>query len=159
MQIEEGQILKGKVTGITKFGAFVELEGGVSGLVHISEVSLDYVNDINDHLKINDIVEVKVLPSDKKGKIGLSIKQALKDKMPQGSSERKPFKKREARRERPAPPDFSAPPVEFSFGSSGEELSFEDKLNKFKQASDERMHDIKRSFESKRGTSRRNNNY
>ena len=158
MQVGEGQILKGKVTGITKFGAFVELEGGLSGLVHISEVSLDYVNDINDHLKIGDIVEVKVLPSEKKGKIGLSIKQALKDKLPKAPSDKKPFKKREQRKERSAPPDFSCPPVEFSFASSGEELSFEDKLNKFKQASDERMHDIKRSFESKRGTSRRNNN-
>ena len=158
MQIEEGQILKGKVTGITKFGAFVELDSGVSGLVHISEVSLDYVNDINDHLKIGEIVEVKVLPSEKKGKIGLSIKQALKDKLPQGASEKKPFKKREPKRERSAPPDFSFPPAEVSFGFSGEELSFEDKLNKFKQVSDERMHDIKHSFESKRGTSRRGGN-
>ena len=158
MQVEEGQILKGKVTGITKFGAFVELDGGASGLVHISEVSLDYVNDINEHLKIGDIVEVKVLPSEKKGKIGLSIKQALKDKMPRTSSDKKSFKKREPRRERSAPPDFSCPPVEFSFSSGGEELSFEDKLNKFKQVSDERMHDIKHSFESKRGTSRRGGN-
>lgn len=160
MQIEEGQILKGKVTGITKFGAFVELDSGVSGLVHISEVSLDYVNDINEHLKIGEIVEVKVLPSDKKGKIGLSIKQALKDKNPRGDAEKNSFKKRDFKRERFAAPDFSAPPAEVSFGTSGEDLSFEDKLNRFKQASDERMHDIKRSFESKRGSSRRgNNNY
>lgn len=160
MQIEEGQILSGKVTGITKFGAFVELEGGVSGLVHISEVSLGYVNDINDHIKVGDIVEVKVLPTEKKGKIGLSIKQALKERMPDNRSDKKPFKKREQRRERATAPDFSVPPVEFTFGSYHDDLSFEDKLNKFKQASDEKMHDIKRSFESKRGTSRRNtNNY
>ena len=159
MQIEEGQILKGKVTGITKFGAFVELEGGMSGLVHISEVSLDYVNDINDHLKLGDIVEVKVLPSDKKGKIGLSIKQALKDKMPQGAAEKKPFKKKEFKKERfSAPTDFSVPPAEVSFGSKSDDLSFEDKLNKFKQASDEKMHDIKHSFEAKRGSSRRGGN-
>ena len=160
MQAEEGKILSGKITGITKFGAFVELEGGETGLVHISEISLDYVNDINDHVKIGDVVEVKVLPSEKKGKIGLSIKQALKEKLGIDGKAKKPFKKREPRRERSAPPDFSVQPVEFSFGSSNEDLSFEDKLNKFKQASDERMHDIKRSFESKRGTSRRGgNNY
>lgn len=160
MQVEEGKILQGKITGITKFGAFVELEGGQSGLVHISEISLDYVNDVNDHVKIGDIVEVKVLPSEKKGKIGLSIKQALKEKLGLDSKEKKPFKKREPRRERSAPPDFSVQPVEFSFGFSNDDLSFEDKLNKFKQASDERMHDIKRSFESKRGTSRKGgNNY
>lgn len=160
MQVEEGMILSGKVTGITKFGAFVELEGGVTGLVHISEISLDYVNDINDHVKVGDVVEVKVLPSEKKGKIGLSIKQALKDKLGVPNKEKKPFKKREHKTERSAPPDFSVQPVEVTFGTNTSELSFEDKLNKFKQASDEKMHDIKRSFESKRGTSRRGgNNY
>ena len=128
--------------------------------VHISEISLAYVNEVNDHVKIGDIVEVKVSPSEKKGKIGLSIKQALKEKLGLDSKEKKPFKKREPRRERSAPPDFSVQPVEFSFGFSNDDLSFEDKLNKFKQASDERMHDIKRSFESKRGTSRKGgNNY
>lgn len=158
MQIEEGKIVAGKVTGITKFGAFIELEGGVTGLVHISEIALDYVNDINDHIKIGENVEVKVLPSEKKGKIGLSIKQALKEKMGISDSGKKTFKKRAPGRERSAPPDFSVQPVEFSFVSDSDDMSFEDKLNKFKQASDERMHDIKRSFESKRGTSRRNNN-
>lgn len=160
MQVEEGKIVVGKVTGITKFGAFVELDGGITGLVHISEISLDYVSDINDHIKIGDSVEVKVLPEEKKGKIGLSIKQALKEKLGDNAQSKKTFKKKEARTGRSAPPDFSVQPVEFSFADTGEDLSFEDKLNKFKQASDERMHDIKRSFESKRGTSRRgNNNY
>ena len=156
--VEEGKILTGKITGITKFGAFVELESGETGLVHISEISLDYVNDINDHVKVGDSVEVKVLPSEKKGKIGLSIKQALKEKMGIPSGGKKPFKKREFQSQHSAPPDFSVPPAEISFGTSSETLSFEDKLNKFKQASDERMHDIKRSFESKRGSSRKNNN-
>ena len=156
--VEEGKILAGKVTGITKFGAFVELESGETGLVHISEISLDYVNDINDHIKVGDSVEVKVLPSEKKGRIGLSIKQALKEKMGIPASGKKPFKKRDYQSQRSAPPDFSVQPVEFSFNTPSEDLSFEDKLNKFKQASDERMHDIKRSFESKRGTSRKNNN-
>ena len=157
--VEEGKILTGKVTGVTKFGAFVELEGGETGLVHISEISLDYVNDINDHVKVGDSVEVKVLPSEKKGKIGLSIKQALKEKMGASAGGRKPFKKRDNYSQRnSAPTDFSVPPAEFTFGTSGDDLSFEDKLNKFKQVSDERMHDIKRSFESKRGTSRKNNN-
>ncbi len=157
MQLEEGKIVTGKVTGITKFGAFVELEGGITGLVHISEISLDYVNDINDHIKIGDNVEVKVLPEEKKGKIGLSIKQALKEKLGDSVPAKKPFKKREPRTQRSAPPDFSVQPVEFSFAKDSDDMSFEDKLNKFKQTSDERMHDIKRSFESKRGTSRRGN--
>lgn len=75
MALEVGQIVEGKVTGITNFGAFVELPNGQTGLVHISEVAAEYVKDINQFLKQNDLVKVKVLNLDK-GKIGLSIRQA-----------------------------------------------------------------------------------
>lgn len=163
MQVEEGKIVTGKVTGITKFGAFVEIEGGATGLVHISEISLDYVNDINDHIKVGDVVEVKVLPSEKKGKIGLSIKQAMKEKMGITDAPRKNNGRRggQSHTQKPSPPDFHTQPAEFSFFTKNDsDMSFEDKLNKFKQASDEKMHDIKRSLESKRGSSRRGgNNY
>src|SRR3954462_15665831 len=76
MSIEVGSKLQGKVTGITKFGAFVGLPDGSTGLVHVSEVADNYVKDINDHLKVGDQVEVKVLNVEKDGKIGLSIKKA-----------------------------------------------------------------------------------
>jgi S1 RNA binding domain protein len=76
MSIEVGSKLQGKVTGITNFGAFVELPGGSTGLVHISEVADNYVKDIHDHLKVGDQVEVKVINVEKDGKIGLSIKRA-----------------------------------------------------------------------------------
>ncbi len=76
MSIEVGSKLQGKVTGITNFGAFVELPEGLTGLVHISEVADNYVKDINDHLKVGDQVEVKVINVEKDGKIGLSIKKA-----------------------------------------------------------------------------------
>ncbi|MDY0394858.1 S1 domain-containing RNA-binding protein [Virgibacillus halophilus] len=79
MSIEAGSKLQGKVTGITNFGAFVELEQGKTGLVHISEVADNYVKDIHDHLSVGDMVEVKVINVEKDGKIGLSIKKA-KDK-------------------------------------------------------------------------------
>jgi S1 RNA binding domain protein len=69
-----GQVVEGKVTGITNFGAFVELEPGVTGLVHISEVADVYVKDINEHLKMNDTVKVKIL-SMQDSKVGLSIRQ------------------------------------------------------------------------------------
>ncbi|HEX7715231.1 MAG TPA: S1 RNA-binding domain-containing protein [Bacillota bacterium] len=75
MLLEVGQIVEGKVTGITNFGAFVELSNGQTGLVHISEVADEYVKDVNHFLKQNDLVKVKVLNLDK-GKIGLSIRQA-----------------------------------------------------------------------------------
>ncbi len=79
MSIEVGSKVKGKVTGITNFGAFVELEAGKTGLVHISEVADSYVKDINEHLSVGEEVEVRVINVEKDGKIGLSIKKA-KDK-------------------------------------------------------------------------------
>lgn len=75
MPFSVGQIVDGKVTGITNFGAFIELTPGQTGLVHISEVADVYVKDINDFLKMDETVKVKIL-SMKDGKIGLSIRQA-----------------------------------------------------------------------------------
>ena len=75
MSIEVGAVVEGTVTGITNFGAFIELPGGKVGLVHISEVADVYVRDVKDFLKERDKVQVKVLSIDANGKIGLSIKQ------------------------------------------------------------------------------------
>ena len=61
MQIEQGSVVKGKVTGLTDFGAFVELEGGKTGMIHISEVSTSYVKDIREHLQLNQEVTAKVI--------------------------------------------------------------------------------------------------
>src|SRR5699024_12053704 len=76
MSIEVGSKLQGKVTGITNFGAFVELEKGKTGLVHISEVADTYVKDINEHLTVGDEIKVKVINVEDDGKIGISIKKA-----------------------------------------------------------------------------------
>lgn len=76
MSIEVGNKLKGKVTGIKKFGAFVELPEGKSGLVHISEVADNYVENVEEHLSVGDEVDVKVLSIADDGKISLSIKKA-----------------------------------------------------------------------------------
>ncbi len=76
MALEVGTVVSGLVTGITNFGAFVELETGQTGLVHISEVADAYVKDINDYLKLGERVTVKVINVDGRGKIGLSIRQA-----------------------------------------------------------------------------------
>lgn len=86
MSISVGQILAGKVTGITNFGAFVQLETGETGLVHISEVADTFVKDINEILTVEDEVKVKVLTINDNGKIGLSIKQAKERKKPQKPS-------------------------------------------------------------------------
>jgi general stress protein 13 len=74
LSIEVGSVVEGKVTGIKSFGAFVELEEGKTGLVHISQVSHTFINDINDVLNVGDVVQVKVLNVEENGKISLSIK-------------------------------------------------------------------------------------
>ncbi|MGI5949247.1 S1 RNA-binding domain-containing protein [Peptoniphilus sp.] len=77
MEMSQGDIVEGKVTKLTKFGAFVDLGEGKSGLVHISEVADTFVKDINEYLSEGDEVSVKVLKIDENGKIALSIKDAV----------------------------------------------------------------------------------
>ncbi|MBE7030436.1 MAG: S1 RNA-binding domain-containing protein [Ruminococcaceae bacterium] len=157
MQLEVGKILEGKVAGITNFGAFIDLEEGVTGLVHISEVALEYVKDIHEHLKVGDVVKVKILSTDK-GKIGLSIKQAMREENPQQRGQGRPGGRQGGFRKKPVsePYDNRSNPVDIDwFQEDDSALSFEDKLNKFKQASDEKMHALKKNVESKRGSSRR----
>lgn len=81
MGVEIGSRLEGKVTGITRFGAFIELPGGETGLVHISEIADTFVKDIHQFLKVGDVVTVKVLNL-RDGKIGLSIKKAKEQERP-----------------------------------------------------------------------------
>lgn len=154
MQPDVGKIYEGKVTGITKFGAFVEIEQGVTGMVHISEVANTFVNEIKDHLAEGQQVKVKVLSVSEDGKISLSIKKALP---PQPKKEFKggnrpdnrqggPNKSFERRGNDKAAPKEPVTP----------ESAFEDMLNRFKASSDERMGDIKKNIDNKRrNTSRR----
>ena len=80
MDLSPGDIVEGVVTNVAKFGAFVDLEDGKSGLVHISEIADTFVKDINNHISEGDEVKVKVLSIDEKGKIALSIKDAIEKK-------------------------------------------------------------------------------
>ncbi len=142
-QIEEGSILRGKITGLAPFGAFVELEGGKTGLVHISEVSNEYVDDISKHLSAGQSVKVKVVSVDEQGKISLSIKKAVEEKTKKKNTEKA---KRSGGGLKGAPEVF-----EFSHRKKEqEEMSFEDKLLKFKQDSEEKIQDLKRNTEGKR---------
>ncbi len=144
MQIEVGSILEGKVTGITKFGAFVELGEGKTGMVHISEIAPTYVKEIRDFLTENQMVKVKVLNVGEDGKISLSIKRAEETQNRAGSSfnpgPKKPYARRDNR-------SFDRGP------RKNENLSFEDMMAKFKQSSEEKMYDIRRNTDAKRGTS------
>ena len=76
MEISAGAILEGTIKSITKFGAFVTLPGGRSGLVHISEIAHSYVSDVRDFLTEGQEVKVKVVGIDEAGRINLSIKKA-----------------------------------------------------------------------------------
>ena len=80
MDLSPGDIVEGVVTKVAKFGAFVDLKDGKSGLVHISEIADTFVKDINNHISEGDEVKVKVLSIDEKGKIALSIKDAIEKK-------------------------------------------------------------------------------
>ena len=99
MQLEVGEIYEGKVTGITKFGAFVSFEGGRTGMVHISEVAPVFVNEIKDFVTEGQVVKVKVLSISEEGKVSLSIKKALPE-----DQQRKPAPRRPEGGER-GPPD------------------------------------------------------
>ena len=132
MQLEVGNILEGKVTGITKFGAFVELEPGTTGMVHISEVSSTFVKDISKHLQQNQVVKVKVLSISEDGKISLSIKRANEAKNPP------PQPRKNTRFDNDRPPQKKEP------------LSFEEMMSKYKQSSEEKMSDLRRFMDNKR---------
>ena len=167
MELQVGSILEGKVTTITKFGAFVALEGGKSGLVHISEIANAFVNDVHDFLQEGQQVKVLVL-STENGKINLSIKKAL------------PQEEQAARPQRPARPAGGYAPRGANGGNGprsaapqsnrGErgfvqasqsvnppsaEQSFEDKLKQFLSSSEGKMADLNRSIDGKRGGGRR----
>ena len=141
MSLEVGAIVEGEVTGITNFGAFVQLHEGKVGLIHISEVSNVYVKDVHDFLKEHDKVKVKVLSIDERGKIGLSIKQLTPPPAAPAQKPQRPQNENRERRGGMRQQNQRTMPT----------LSFEDKLSKFLKDSDDRMLDLKRNTESKRG--------
>lgn len=121
MTVQVGCKLEGKVTGITKFGAFVQLPDGVTGLVHISEIADTYVTDIHQHLKVGDVVMVKVLGI-REGKVGLSIKKTV---------------------ERPRP--ATKPPRQVRDRTEG----FEERLNRFLKESEDRQSSVRKNMDKK----------
>ena len=81
---EEGMIYEGRVTGVKAFGAFVEFLPGVEGLVHISELSDRRVRATEDVCKEGDMLWVKCLGVDDRGRVKLSRKEAMRDRAAQG---------------------------------------------------------------------------
>lgn len=142
--IVPGEIIDGKVQGITNFGAFIELAGGIVGLVHISEIADTYVKDVRDFIQVGDQVKVKVL-NIAGNKIALSMKQVAPPKAVEVKPER-------IRRPNPNPGRRNA--FGQDYRSKSEPVSLDDKITKFLKESDERMQPIKNRMEQKK---RRNN--
>lgn len=130
-----GSVVEGKVTGITKFGAFVAMPDGKSGLVHISEIAYAYVNDVSEHLSVGQEVKVKVIGVDEAGRINLSIKKALppppRAEGPARSAGVRPAQPRQGGGFAPRPVQSAAP------------ATFEDKLKQFMQQSDSKLSEIR----------------
>ncbi|HEX6676976.1 MAG TPA: S1 RNA-binding domain-containing protein [Actinomycetes bacterium] len=122
MSAEVGAIVSGTVARLAPYGAFIKLETGETGLVHISEIDRNYVRSVEEHLRIDDTVTVKVVGIKDDGKIDLSIKQAAPDWQPERPRLRK-----------------------------GKDPEFEQKLKRFMRSSEERLVDVKRQREGRRG--------
>lgn len=156
MTLSVGDIVSGKVVNITNFGAFIEIKGGQNGLVHISEISNDYVENVSDVLEKGQEVKAKVL-SNENGKLSLSIKQTLPKKefvKQRDFNYKKDFSKPKK--------DFSKPQARKVYTWEGEktesqDLSFEDKISRFLKESTEKMDQMKfkenrrSSYHSKKG--------
>ena len=132
MAVEVGSILEGKVTGVKKFGAFVRLPDGKTGMVHISEVSNEFIPELDTVLSEGQEVKVKVLSISPEGKIALSMKRTEPKPKPTRADAGKVWH----------PRTHEAP--------QGEQ-SFEDMMAKFKSQSEEKISDLKRVTEARRG--------
>ena len=171
MQREVGAVIEGKVTGITNFGAFVDIGDGKTGMVHISEVAPTFVKEIRDFVSEGQTVKVKVLDIAENGKVALSIKKAMPQQPkeqraprpagnPAGGSGAPRPNNTYRRPSQPAPQPYQSAGRPGNFEWSKKKVeggSFEDMMSRFKQSSDEKMSDLKRVTETRRGSPRRGN--
>lgn len=138
MEFGVGSVLDGKVTGITKFGAFVSLPGGKSGLVHISEIAYTYVNDVHDHLQEGQEVKVKVIGIDENNRINLSIKKAM-DPPPQQDRRPRPHT---GGGERPGGSGYRRGSFDSHPAQPKGPVDFEDRLKQFMASSDSKLSEL-----------------
>ena len=162
MQLAVGEVFEGKVTGITKFGAFVAMPDGKNGLVHISEIANTYVSDINEYVKEGQVVKVKVIGIADGGKVNLSMKQAqpvperpARPARPRNNQNNQNSGNYEGRpqQRRTAPRNDNRQSGEVAGVSNN--ASFEDKLKQFMQESDSRIADNRMYSERKQRNRRR----
>lgn len=153
--------MEGKVTGITKFGAFVALAGGKTGMVHISEIAHAYVSDINEYLTVGQEVKVKVIAVDPSGKINLSIKRTTEPPQRQSRQDKGQSGARRSggdtgRRQSSAPRQSGTPRQSNAPRQSTKEpQSFDDMLKQFMADSDSKISSIKQYSEHRTKNKRR----
>ena len=144
--------MDGKVTGITKFGAFVALPEGKSGLVHISEIAYSYVNEVSDHLHEGQEVKVKIIGIDQSNRINLSIKQV--EPPPQRAPRQGAGQRQSGGGGRPPRQGGgSSRPMGFVHQAPKEPTDFEDRLKQFMQSSDSKLSELR--YIEKKGGNRR----
>ena len=152
MELGVGAIVDGKVTGITKFGAFVALPEGRSGLVHISEIAYSYVNEVSDHLHEGQEVKVKIIGIDQSNRINLSIKQV--EPPPQRAPRQGAGQRQSGGGGRPPRQGGgSSRPMGFVHQAPKEPTDFEDRLKQFMQSSDSKLSELR--YIEKKGGNRR----
>ena len=158
MELTVGSIVEGKVKTITKFGAFITLPGGKTGMVHISEIAHAYVNDIHEHLTEGQDVKTMIIAIDPTGKINLSIKRTIDPPPRPARNDRPPMDRPRNDRPRFDRPrndrPRSASPDNRSFGPK-EPQSFEEKLKQFMADSDSKISSIKQYSDRKSKNKRR----
>ncbi len=123
----KGKVVEGDVTNVTNFGAFVKLENGEEGLVHISEIANEFVQDINQFVAVGDKLKVKVLGTNSKGKLELSVKQTKEKDAEQALFIHKKSKN----------------------------TGFEDRITSFLKKSEEKQIDIRRNLKNKQGITKK----
>lgn len=143
MEIQAGEVIQGRVAEVRDFGAFVWLDDNKKGLIHISEISDDYVKDIHNRIKPNQKVKIKVLSVKDDGRIELSLKQA------EALDYTRPPKQEREHSHLPAAEYLGEPPnINFGDHEGGDEFEF--MLKQFKRHSEENLLDNKRNVERKR---------
>ncbi|KAA9232595.1 MULTISPECIES: S1 domain-containing RNA-binding protein [Aerococcus] len=145
MTVEVGEKVTGKVTGIVKFGVFVDLGDGTSGLVHISEISDSYIKDINDYLQKGDEVTAIVTKIQPDGKIALSMKDAKDHKQAEPKAQAKHGNSG------PKPAKANNSHKKFDRKPQAKTSDFDAMMNNFLKESDDRLTSLKRNTEGKRG--------
>lgn len=179
MNYDVGLVTEGTIVEIAKFGAFVKLAGGKTGLVHISEISDKFVQEVGDYVNVGDRVMVKVITIDEKKRLQLSMKAVTEEETEKFRREMEERLAQRRQRNEPNETEGGAGQEEFSAADERPERqdrperqerfehrdtrdradrqpdTFETKLKMFMRQSEDRLVDVKRGIESKRGGKKR----